>query len=127
MGRSFASRLMASRAKILNYLGYYERALGMGDEPSYESRLGATIATGVLGAFVAAKIAPAKDMKVAVVGGALSAIGMGAIGQAILPLSGFLYWARAIMFPAGAGALVGLYLKNQYDREMRYAFEMRGL
>lgn len=111
----------------MNHLGYYERALGMGQEPSYESRLGATLATGALGAFVAAKIAPEKDMKVAVVGGALSAIGMGAIGQAIMPLSGFLYWARAIMFPAGAGVLVGLFLRNQYEREMRYAFEMRSL
>lgn len=109
----------------MNHLGYYERALGMGDEPSYGSRLGATAVTGALGAFVSTRIAPEKDMMVAALGGALSAIAFGAIGQAILPLSGALYWFRVVMFPAGGGVLVGLHLKKQYEREMGYVAEVR--
>jgi len=110
----------------MNYLGSYERHMGMGNgEPSYGSRLGATVATGALGAFVAMKVAPEKDKKVALVGGALSSIAAGAIGQAVLPLSGFLYWVRAVMVPAGGGAIVGLYLKKQYERELGYS--VRGL
>lgn len=106
----------------MSYLGSYERAMGMGTgEPSYGSRLGATLATGALGAFVSVKVAPEKDMKVAIVGGALASIAAGAIGQAVLPLSGFLYWARAVIVPAGGGVLVGLYLKKQYEREMDYS------
>jgi cyanate permease len=111
----------------MEHLGYYEQVLGMGNEPSYVSRLGATAITGALGAFVATRIAPKKDTKQAIVGGAISAIGVGAVGQAIFPLTGVLYWDRAVLFTAGAGALVGLYLKNQYEREMAYATEMRSL
>lgn len=111
----------------MNQLGYYEQALGMGDEPSYESRLGATALTGVLGAFVATRIAPKELTKQAIVGGAVASIGVGAIGHAILPLSGFLYWVRAIMFPAGAGVAVGTYLKNQHERDMRLTYELVGL
>jgi len=111
----------------MNQLGYYERALGMGDEPSYGSRLGATIATGVLGAVVAYKVTEGQvgDAKAPVIGGALAAIAAGAVGQAILPLSGILYWARAIMVPAGAGALVGLYLKRQHTAMLQGSWERR--
>lgn len=106
----------------MNYLGNYEKAMGMGlDEPSYGSRLLATGMTGALGAFVAMKIAPSKDIKPAIVGGALAGIATGAVGNAILPLTGFLYWARVLMLPAGGGALVGMYLKKQYDREIGYS------
>lgn len=111
----------------MEQLGYYERALGMGNEPSYGSRLGATIATGVLGAFVAYKVTDGMtgDVKVPVIGGALAAIAAGAIGQAILPMSGFLYWARAIIVPAGAGALVGLYLNRQHKAMLEGSWERR--
>jgi len=111
----------------MDHLGYYERALGMGDEPSYGSRLGATIATGVLGAFVAYKVTEGMtgDVKAPVIGGALAAIAAGAIGQAVLPMSGFLYWARAIIVPAGAGALVGLYLKRQHEAMLDESWKSR--
>lgn len=109
----------------MNHLGYYERALGMGDEPSYESRFSGTVVMGALGGIVAMKIAPKKDRNVALVGGALSAIAMGAIGQAILPLSGALYWFRVLMFPAGGGAIVGVHLKKQAEREIGYVAEIR--
>ena len=101
---------------------FYENAMGgMGDEPSYGSRLLATLATGGLGAFVAMKIAPEKDKKTAMIGGAVAAIAAGAIGQAILPVSGVLYWARALIVPAGGGALVGMYLDKQFKREINYS------
>jgi hypothetical protein len=111
----------------MNHLGYYERALGMGDEPSYGSRLGATIATGVLGAVVAYKVTEGQtgDSKAPIIGGGLAAIAAGAIGQAILPLSGILYWARAIIVPSGAGALVGLYLKRQHKAMLEESWSRR--
>jgi len=106
--------------------GFYENAMGsLGDEPSYASRLMATLATGALGGFVAMKIAPDKDKKTALAGGAIAAIAAGAVGQAVLPLSGILYWARALMVPAGGGALVGMYLDKQYKREMGYSVRGR--
>lgn len=106
----------------MSAFGSYETAMGMGnDAPSYGSRLGATLATGALGAFVSMKVAPEKDKKVALIGGAAASIAAGAVGQAVLPLSGFLYWVRAIMVPAGGGALVGFYLKKQYERELGYS------
>lgn len=115
----------------MNQLGYYEQALGMGDEPSYWSRLGSTVVTGVLGAFVATRIAPDKDMRVAVVGGALASIGGASIVESVVPLGDFLwgvpYWLRGIMISGGAGAAFGMFLKNQYEREMAFAYEMRGL
>ena len=106
----------------LKHQGFYENAMGwIGGEPSYGSRLLAMVATGGLGAFVAMKIAPEKDKKEAMVGGAVAAIAAGAIAQAILPMDGILYWARALMIPAGGGMLVGRYLDKQFKREIDYS------
>jgi hypothetical protein len=100
---------------------FYEEAVGLSDEPSYGARLGSTLAQAGIGAVVATIVAPEKDKISAIVGGAVGGIAFGAIGQAILPLSGIMYWMRALMVPAGAGVLVGLYLMRQYKRELGYS------
>lgn len=102
---------------------FYEQAMfggALGDEPSYGSRLLSVLATGAIGAAVAYKVAESvPDKKPAMVGGAVAAIAANAIAQSIVPMSGVFYWIRAIMVPAGGGALVGWYLNKQWTESLK--------
>ncbi len=108
-------------SNLLDRTNFYEQSVGLSNEPTYGSRLVSTGVQAGLGAVAAAIVAPEKDRKWAVIGGAGAAVALGAVGQAVLPLSGFMYWVRSLTVPAGGGVLVGLYLMRQYKREMGYS------
>jgi len=97
--------------------GYIEDYLGMGQPETTGGKLGVMAAQFALGALAAGAVFQ-QDWKKAAPYGGVAAVAACYLVDTAIPMTGALYWARALlMIPGGVGALVGLYHKKQLESE----------
>lgn len=95
--------------------GYIEDSIGLGQPETTAGKLGIVAAQFTLGALAAAMVGE-KDWKKSAPLGGIAAIAACHLVDTVLPMTGVLYYARGLlMVPAGVGALIGLYQKQQLE------------
>jgi peptidoglycan/LPS O-acetylase OafA/YrhL len=104
-------------------LGYWEEAVGMGQPETSMGNFGLVLAQFALGGAAAAIVSP-MDRKYAVIEGGVAAVALAQAAQAIVPMSGVLFWLRTFAIPSGAGAVVGIWQQKQWERELRASYEL---
>lgn len=101
-------------------LGFYEEAVGLGQIDGFVNNISAIAMQFALGGAAAAAVSP-MDKKYAIIEGGIAAIAVGQVAQAIMPMSGTMYWVRNALLPGGAGALVGMHQQKQWSQGLSSA------
>jgi len=109
----------------MQHLGYFEEAVGMGQPETGMGNFGLIAAQFVAGGMVAQAVSP-KPKKYAFVEGGIAGVAAALAAQAIMPMDGTLFWARALMVPAGVGGVIGIVHEQQEKKEERARMALMG-
>jgi len=104
-------------------LGYYEQAMGMGEPQTAVGNIGAVVAQFFSGGLASMYFSP-KERSCALLEGGVAAVAATQASQSIMPLSGLLYWVRAIGGGVGMGILIGLWHQKQWRSELQASYEL---